>query len=87
MYLFVDQNQKKKHASFDNKFYAIRDGDFLCVTQKQQDQLFLDDGRISYPLKDNMMISKKKCVHGGSNQSQKRHRVAIHMPIFYVVHK
>ncbi|CAI9262183.1 unnamed protein product [Lactuca saligna] len=70
--LFIDQKEKKDLLiTFDKKFCAIRDGDFSFVAQKQQDQLFLDDGRILYPPKDDMMISKKICVHGGSNQSPK----------------
>jgi len=53
-------------------FYTIGDGDFSLVTRKQQEQLFLDDGRILYPLKDDMReTSKKGCVHGGSDQARK----------------
>ncbi|CAI9263792.1 unnamed protein product [Lactuca saligna] len=69
---FIDQKEKKDLCiTFDKKFCAIRDGDFSFMAQKQQDQLFLDDGRILYPSKDIMMISKKICVHGGINQSPK----------------
>ncbi|CAI9260109.1 unnamed protein product [Lactuca saligna] len=69
---FIDQKEKKDLCiTFDKKFCAIRDGDFSFVAQKQQDQLFLDDGRILYPSKDDMKISKTICVHGGSNQSRK----------------
>ena len=54
------------------QFYAIGDGDFSFMTQEQQDQLFLDGGRILYPPKDDMReISQKRCVHGGSDQSRK----------------
>ncbi|CAI9263779.1 unnamed protein product [Lactuca saligna] len=68
----IDQKEKTDLCiTFDKKFCAIRDGDFSFVAQKQQDQLFLDDGRILYPSKDIMMISKKICVHGGINQSPK----------------
>ncbi|CAI9269861.1 unnamed protein product [Lactuca saligna] len=66
--LLIDQKEKKDmHITFDKKFCAIRDVDFSLKTQKQQDQLFLDDGRILYAPKGDMMISKTRCVHGGSN--------------------
>ncbi|CAI9269860.1 unnamed protein product [Lactuca saligna] len=69
----IDQKEKKDmHITFDKKFYAIRDVDFSLKTQKQQDQLFLDDGRILYAPKGDMMISKTRCVHSGSNQSRKK---------------
>ncbi|CAI9299928.1 unnamed protein product [Lactuca saligna] len=69
----IDQKEKKHmHITFDKKFCAIGDVDFSRKTQKQQDQLFLDDGRILYAPKGDMMISKTRCGHGGSNQSRKK---------------
>ena len=69
---FIDQKEKNDlRITFDKKFCAIRDEDFSFVAQKQEDELFLDDGRILYPPKDDMMISKTICVHGGSNRSPK----------------